>query len=207
MKVIMPQWETLQSLFTGKVAWIFISSPWFSTEAIQKLTDFLPTQEIRQIQKMEVWFRTSVEDHLTGMTDYGSLLEFFERVEEEIGEEKLQLYTSEGLHAKVYATDCQILVTSANLTKNGFEGNIEAGAVATLDASLKSDLDRFMVEQRQRLNETSVEELRNFVRRLRHATIEGYRAKVLDAMNNARKQLSLMAIKEEGLPHTKFPLR
>lgn len=207
MKVAIPRWETLQSLFAGNVAWIFISSPWFSAEAVRKLTDFLPRQRIRQIQKMEVWFRISVEDHLTGMTDYGALLEFFEQVEEEVGEEKLQLYTSESLHAKVYATDCRILVTSANLTKNGFEGNIEAGVLATLDASLKSDLDRFMVEQRQRLDKTSVGELRNLVRCLTHATIERYRTNVLDAMNNARKQLSLMAIKEKALPHTKFPLR
>jgi len=156
---------------------------------------------------MEVWFRTSVEDYLTGMTDYGALAEFIERIHTELGQEKLELYTSDSLHAKVYATDHQILITSANLTKNGFEGNVEAGVIADLDTSLRSQLDKVMAEQRQRLNEVSVDELTTFVRNLRHAVVDKYRAKVSDVFDSARKQLSLLSIKEEGLPHVKFPLR
>jgi phosphatidylserine/phosphatidylglycerophosphate/cardiolipin synthase-like enzyme len=207
LNVIIPQWETLQSVFSGDIKWVFISSPWFSTEAIQRLITFLPSEKLRQIQKMEVWFRTSAEDYLTGMTDYGALAEFVERIYRELGQEKLELYTSDSLHAKVYATDHRILVTSANLTKNGFEGNVETGVVANLDTSLRSQLDKVMAEQRQRLNEVSIDELMTFVRDLRHAVVDKYRAKVSEVFDSARKHLSLLRIKEEGSPHAQFQLR
>jgi len=206
MNFARPNWETLASLFEGKIKSVFISSPWFSSEGIEKLDEFLPKNKVTNIQNIEIWFRMNVEDNLLGFTDYESLLDFAERVRKQLKGE-FKLYASDNLHAKVYATDKNILITSANLTKKGFADNIEIGIGVTLSTPLKDAFDSFVKEQRKHLAEVSVTQLRNFVKHLKSKTIQDYHGEISKLLNKAQKHMSLVALEEKFPPHSKFPIR
>ena len=207
MNIVAPTWDNLASVFEGETEWIFISSPWFSAEGIEKLNSFLPDKKVRKIKNIEIWFRMNVEDHLLGITDYESLLSFVERVQKQFKGDKFKLYASDVLHAKLYASDNRILITSANLTKNGFVDNVEIGFDTTLSTPLKDAFESFIKEQRKHLDEVSITKLRNFVRQLKSKTIRNYHGEISKILNEARTQMSLLALEEKFPPHSKFPIR
>jgi len=207
MNIVVPTWDSLASVFEGEIDQIFISSPWFSAEGIEKLNAFLPDKKVRKIRNIEIWFRMNVEDHLLGITDYQSLLSFAERVHKQFKGDKFKLYTSDVLHAKIYASEKRVLVTSANLTKKGFVDNVEIGIGTTLSAPLKVTLQSFIEEQRKHLDEVSITKLRNFVRQLQSNTIRNYHGEISKILNKARNQMSLLILEEKFPPHSKFPIR
>jgi len=205
MKIVTPTWKTLDSVFGGRVKWIVISSPWFSAEGITNLGRLLPDEKVKAINGMEIWFRMNVEDHILGMADYEGLLDFAERIHAQLGD-RLRLYESDGLHAKVYASDRKVLIASANLTKNGFEGNVEIGVLEALSAPDKDSLKCVLDKQRKRLNEVSISRLRTFVDRLKSEAVRNARQQVSRTLTRSRKELSLELLEEKS-PHSKFPLR
>jgi phosphatidylserine/phosphatidylglycerophosphate/cardiolipin synthase-like enzyme len=206
MNIVTPSWDRLASVFEGEIEKVFVSSPWFSAEGIEKLNAFLPDKKVKKIKNIEIWFRMNVEDHLLGITDYKSLCDFVERVNKQLKGEKLKLYSSDGLHAKVYASDKKILITSANLTKNGFVENIEIGADERLSGSFKDAFEKFIDEQRKRLDEVSIRKLRDFVARLQSKTISNYHGEISKTLTEARNHMSLLALEEKS-PHSEFPIR
>jgi phosphatidylserine/phosphatidylglycerophosphate/cardiolipin synthase-like enzyme len=207
MNIVAPTWDDLASIFESETEWIFISSPWFSAEGIEKLNVFLPNKKLRKIKNIEIWFRMNIEDHLLGITDYESLLNFVEKVHKQSKGNTFKLYSSDSLHAKVYASNKKILITSANLTKKGFVDNIEIGIDTTLSASLKDAFDSFIKEQRKHLDEVSVSKLRNFVKQLESKTLKNYNQEISKILKKARSQMSLLALEEKYPPHSKFPIR
>jgi len=207
MNILMPTWDKLASIFEGDIECIFISSPWFSAEGIGKLNTFLPNKKLRMAKKIEIWFRMNVEDDLLGITDYEALLNFVERVHKQFKGDSFKLYTSDSLHAKVYASDKKILITSANLTKSGFVDNIEIGIETTLSSPLKEAFESFIKEQRNHLDEVSISKLRNFVRLIKSKTIMNCQEEISKILNKARSEMSLLALEEKYPPHQKFPIR
>jgi phosphatidylserine/phosphatidylglycerophosphate/cardiolipin synthase-like enzyme len=207
MNIAVPTWNSLASVLEGKTESVFVSSPWFSTEGIEKLNTFLPDKKVRQIKNIEIWFRMNVDDHLLGITDYESLLGFAERIHKQSRDERFKLYASDNLHAKIYASDKRILITSANLTKNGFVDNVEIGVDMTLSAALKDSFVRFTDGQRRHLDEVPITKLRNFVRQLKSKNIRSYNVEISKILRKARKQMLLLALEEKFPPHSKFPIR
>src|SRR3990170_2666221 len=199
MNIIAPTWGSLESIFDKEVTWVFISSPWFSAEGIEKLNNLFSDERLKKVKRIEIWFRINIEDFVMGTTDYDALLAFAERVHKQLKADKFRLYASNDLHAKVYASDRKVLITSANLTKNGFVDNIEVGIDTLLSASLKNALESFMEEQYKYLDEVSIAKLRSFVKQLNTKTVTEYRKKVLEILGKARKQMSLLTL-ERKLP-------
>ena len=207
MIVVAPTWDNLASVFEGEIKWIFISSPWFSAVAIEKLNTFLPDKKVKKIKNIEIWFRMNVEDHLFGITDYESLLSFVERIHKQFRGDKFKLYASDRLHAKVYASDNRMLITSANLTKKGFVDNVEIGIDTMLSASLKDSFESYVKEHRRDLDEVSITRLRNFAEQMKTKTIRNYHRKILKILTEARNQMLLLSLEEKFPPHSKFPIR
>jgi len=207
MNIMAPTWDDLASVFEGEIKWIFISSPWFSAEGIKKLNAFLPNRKLKEIKDIEIWFRMNLEDHLLGITDYKSLLNFVEKAHKQFKGNSFRIYASDSLHAKVYASNKKILITSANLTKKGFVDNIEIGIDTTLPASFKDAFDSFIKEQRRYLDEVSIAKLRKFVKQLESKTMKNYNQEISKILKKARDQMSLLALEEKYPPHPKFPIR
>jgi len=207
MNIMAPTWDDLASVFEGETEWVFISSPWFSAEGIEKLNVFLSNKKLKKIKDIEIWFRMNFEDHLLRITDYESLLNFVERVHKQFKGNRFKIYASDSLHAKVYASNKKILITSANLTKKGFVDNIEIGIDITLSASFKDAFDSFIIEQRKHLDEVSIAKLRNFVKQLESKTMENYNQEISKILKKARSQMTLLALEEKYPPHPKFPIR
>jgi len=207
LNIVSPSWDNLADVLDGDIEWAFISSPWFSAEGVKKLGTLLPDKKLRNIVSIEIWFRMNVNDHLLGITDYESVLCFVERIQRQLKGDRLQLFVSNSLHAKVYASDKRILLTSANLTKSGFLDNLEIGIITNLSDSLKSELMSFIKEQRRYLELISISKLRNFVRQLNSKVIENYRREIKKILNSAQNQMSLSSPEERFPPHMRFPIR
>jgi len=207
MNIIRPSWESLESIFNEEITWVFISSPWFSSEGIEKLNNLFSDEKLKIINEMEIWFRMNIEDFMLRTTDYNALLLFAERIHKRLKADKFKLYESSDLHAKIYASNKKILITSANLTKNGFVNNIEVGIEILLFPQLKSDLDSFLKEQRKYLEKISIAKLKKIVKKLNTKTFFSYRKEVLENVEKAQKEMSLLSLEDRFPPHSEFPLR
>jgi len=207
MNITAPTWDNLASVFEDGIDWIFVSSPWFSAKGIEKLNTFLPDKKIEKIKNIEIWFRLNIEDHLLGMTDYDSLSGFVKRLYEHFKGNRFRLYASDNLHAKAYASDKRILITSANLTENGFVDNIEIGIDVASSAEIEKAFRSFVKKQRKHLTEVSIKELGNFAGELKSEMIVNCRGEISKILTKARNQMSLLAMEEKSPPHSKFPIR
>jgi hypothetical protein len=121
----MSEAELIEALFTETPKQIAICSPWVSSEGVALLGRCLERIPTETVELLQVWCRVSIEDHLQGRCDYSALLWLLNSFKGQQGRACIELATADNLHAKVYCTDYNYLVESANLTGGFCGGNLE----------------------------------------------------------------------------------
>lgn len=150
-------WEMMERLIQSCNQELLICSPWLSTYGLTKLQQYLNSKSIDLIQ---FWSRLADAN-----TDSVLLLQMTSKLLE--SGIKVTLKDSPKLHAKVYLADRSMaILTSSNLSKSGFEENLE---IATLIS------DPYAVKQvctvvdsiEQEMQEVRFEDLLYFVEKQR----------------------------------------
>jgi hypothetical protein len=116
---IIARWDHLRALVRSSRTSFVSFSPYYSREALALLSTSLA-----RTAAIEFWTRLSLHDWAAGAADPPALLA---TVSEFTAHARpITLLVNQSLHAKAFFSDARLaLVGSANLTKGGFENNIE----------------------------------------------------------------------------------
>ncbi len=117
--ILIPRWQDLENVIQQANGKVTIFAPFFSGIGIQKvqLNCKLPID-------VDFWTRMSLHDWANGIADPEALRDFMALVEEEGKIAILKIQPA--LHAKAYfADESAALIGSSNLTRGGFDKNIE----------------------------------------------------------------------------------
>jgi hypothetical protein len=115
-KVLAPSWRDLTDVVRSAQSQLLICSPYYSGEALGRLFD-----DIGDGVQLHFWGRLSPSDWANGISDPETLLALLQLLKG-----RAELGICQRLHAKAYAADDSLaLVGSANLSRGGFDGNLE----------------------------------------------------------------------------------
>jgi hypothetical protein len=131
---------------------VVLASPWIKRDIWERMRPYL-SRFCRRGGRLRVAMRGKATDFSLGFSDdIGTDIE-------ELGGELIKL---EDLHAKLYMVDRrEAIVSSANLTKSGWEGNLEAGIWINDPAVIKEAcrfIDQILPESRKRCRAEEEEE-------------------------------------------------
>jgi hypothetical protein len=116
---LIARWEHLGSLLKSAKSNCTVFSPFFSREGL-KLID----ASVRSSVSVTMWTRLSLREWASGVTDPPALQSLLDRLKNT--KRPVKLFANQLLHAKAYFADNATgLVGSANLTKGGFDNNVE----------------------------------------------------------------------------------
>lgn len=150
-----PSWKLLEDVVSRARNELLICSPWLSTYGLLKLRHYLERSH-PAIESVQFWTRLSDPN-----TDSDLLLIMVQQLLDK--GIRVHVKDSPSLHAKIYLADRHIaLVTSANLSRAGFETNLEIATMIT-DPSLLDQTIHVVEGIDQQLQEVSLEDLRYFV--------------------------------------------
>jgi phosphatidylserine/phosphatidylglycerophosphate/cardiolipin synthase-like enzyme len=121
-EVVRPSWNILESLVANAESKLFICSPWIATHGVGRIKSYLSSKDLKSgFREIEFWCRLADCN-----TDSAALLSFANQCNE--NGISTVLKDSAALHAKIYLADQrQVLLTSANLSFQRFEQNLELG--------------------------------------------------------------------------------
>jgi phosphatidylserine/phosphatidylglycerophosphate/cardiolipin synthase-like enzyme len=126
MRLLCAAKEDLFALFGTNVRNVWISSPWISTDGVDLLRQAIERMGPRGLSVVDVWVRLNLQDRWAGLTDYFALDKLAEWLRKEGPGVRVTFWTSASLHAKIVWTERGALIGSANLTRAGYESNVEA---------------------------------------------------------------------------------
>ncbi|XHH09849.1 MAG: phospholipase D-like domain-containing protein [Candidatus Bathyarchaeia archaeon] len=163
MNVVRPNEKTLERLLEKGTESIILVSPFISPAGLKEILRILNSRP-SHLKELEMWIRLSAQDHENGLTDYQILLDFLKHVKNNL-KVTVKVRYSEKLHAKIYMTQCQALVTSSNLTSNGFGNNFEAGILLDSVEEM-AQLRKFIINNRGAFKNISLAKLEKFCKDL-----------------------------------------
>ncbi|HVX16326.1 MAG TPA: phospholipase D-like domain-containing protein [Pirellulales bacterium] len=116
---VLARWDILRDLVQSARDDCTIFTPFYSIEGLN-----LIEHSLRRSVAFSFWTRLSLRDWATGVSNPEALCNFLGRLD---GTRRpTQLFAHRSLHAKAYfADDASALVGSANLSRGGFEANVE----------------------------------------------------------------------------------
>ena len=134
---------------------VLICSPFIKEFGISLVEDALPSS----LGSIELWTRMDSRAWITGGADPEAVLDFLER---HAGRRRVELYTSNMLHAKFIISDESLAaVGSGNLTRGGWSDNLEI--VRLVQPPEISEVLSFVEATRPLMSATSLAEYRTFV--------------------------------------------
>jgi len=81
--------------------------------------------DLDNIASIEIWLRMNRKDYEAGLTDYKNLSNLITDIQARAPKINISIWQSDNLHAKCYVTERGAIIGSCNLTRAGFESNVE----------------------------------------------------------------------------------
>jgi hypothetical protein len=160
-EVVRPSWNILESLVENAESKLFICSPWIATHGVERIKSYLSSKDLKSgFREIEFWCRLADCN-----TDSAALLSFANQCNEKGISTVFK--DSAALHAKIYLADQrQVLLTSANLSFQGFEQNLELGLLTDDSLVIRQTLE-ILEAMSCSMQLVTIEQLTYFVQRQR----------------------------------------
>jgi hypothetical protein len=164
-KLIRSPWEkTFLDLVSRVQNNLLLVSPFVKSQCAQRIVSELTRRGIREQVRVVALTNLRPESALSGAMDLEAIVELGNTLP------RFELTHLPGLHAKVYAADDRLaVVTSANLTEPGINGNLEYGVALTdLDVvrQVRKDFESYALLGARVLH-TDVKDLLDEIRQLK----------------------------------------
>jgi phosphatidylserine/phosphatidylglycerophosphate/cardiolipin synthase-like enzyme len=200
MTIHPPTFELLQGILQPGGGQLFICAPFMSSTALERVRRKLDSHGWQNFTALEIWIFLNIDAHRAGVMNYLALQEFVAHASntQSIGI-AASLFHHANLHAKVYRSDHGALVTSANLTSQAFQKNVEScvffskSELGLVDKWIEKTREQMMKRLTRRKFNEFVGSLPDVDRRKASAS----KAAVLQELVG----------KQEVPPHVRFPLR
>lgn len=200
MTISWPSFDQLEFILKPGGRRLLIAAPFMSGVGLNRVRSSLDRHSWDGFDELELWVFLDIDAHRAGVMDYGALQDFVEYARAlRSGNQAIRvtLFEHKNLHAKVYRSNHGALFTSANLTSQGFETNIETCVFFTDAAELES-VESWIKTTRKRLRPLSAARLTKFTTSLPpRAPLKRSKAIILEELAGRR----------EEPPHYRFGLR
>jgi phosphatidylserine/phosphatidylglycerophosphate/cardiolipin synthase-like enzyme len=134
VRICSPSFDVLDSILKPRGQRLLIAAPFMSAVGLNRIGSALDRHSWGGFGELEMWVFLSIDAHRAGVMDYAALQDFLQRahrIRSGKNEIRIALFEHKNLHAKIYRSNHGALITSANLTGQAFETNVESCVLFT----------------------------------------------------------------------------